>query len=133
MSVNRGTEARQPANYPAEFERIEAAVDAGETDLRALGFWRLLTKVKADQALAAHWAGPAGRIDRRAFETGIDEVFAIVRPGNERSSQVARRLGMEYVGRTDKYWGLHAELFRLRPADLADAQEIARYATRSTG
>ena len=71
MSVNRGTEARQPANFPAEFERIEAAVDAGETDLRALGFWRLLTKVKADQALAAHWAGPAGRIDRRAFETGV--------------------------------------------------------------
>ena len=67
---------------------------------------------------------------RRAFETGIDEVFAIVRPGNERSSQVARRLGMEYVGRTDKYWGLHAELFRLRPADLTDAQEVSRYATR---
>ena len=71
MSVNRGTEARQPASFPAEFERIEAAVDAGETDLRALGFWRLLAKVKTDQALAAHWAEPAGRIDRRAFETGI--------------------------------------------------------------
>ncbi len=71
MSINRGTEARPPAGFPAEFERIEAAVDAGETDLRALGFWRLLAKVKADQALAAHWAGPAGRIDRRAFETGV--------------------------------------------------------------
>jgi RimJ/RimL family protein N-acetyltransferase len=67
---------------------------------------------------------------RRAFDTGIDEVFAIVRPGNERSSQVARRLGMEYVGRTDKYWGLHAELFRLRPADLIDQQELSRFATR---
>ena len=39
-------------------------------------------------------------------------------PGNQRSSAVARRLGMEYVGRTDKYYGLHAELFRLRPGDL---------------
>jgi RimJ/RimL family protein N-acetyltransferase len=67
---------------------------------------------------------------QRAFDTGIDEVFAIVRPGNERSSQVARRLGMEYVGRTDKYWGLHAELFRLRPADLIDAAQLARFATR---
>jgi ribosomal-protein-alanine N-acetyltransferase len=67
---------------------------------------------------------------RRAFDTGIDEVFAIVRPGNERSSQVARRLGMSYVGRTDKYWGLHAELFRLRPADLIDSVELSRYATR---
>jgi len=67
---------------------------------------------------------------KRAFETGIDEVFAIVRPGNERSSQVARRLGMTYVGRTDKYWGLHAELFRLRPSDLIDPMEFSRYATR---
>ena len=57
-------------------------------------------------------------------------MFAIVRPGNERSSQVARRLGMSYVGRTDKYWGLHAELFRLRPADLTDPMELSRYATR---
>jgi RimJ/RimL family protein N-acetyltransferase len=65
----------------------------------------------------------------RAFETGIDEVFAIVRPGNERSSAVARRLGMEYVGRTDKYYGLHAELFRLRPGDLIGARELRDYAT----
>jgi hypothetical protein len=71
VTVNRGTEARQPPSYPAEFERIEAAVDAGETDLRALGFWRLLAKVKTDQTLAAHWAEPAGRIDRRAFEIGV--------------------------------------------------------------
>ncbi len=61
---------------------------------------------------------------RRAFETGIEEVFAIVRPGNERSSSVARRLGMEYVGRTDKYYGLHAELFRLRPGDLLSDVEL---------
>jgi [ribosomal protein S5]-alanine N-acetyltransferase len=65
---------------------------------------------------------------RRAFETGIDEVFAIVRPGNERSSAVARRLGMEYVGRTDKYFGLHAELFRLRPGDLISSMELRRLA-----
>jgi len=66
---------------------------------------------------------------QRAFDTGIDQVFAIVRPGNERSSKVARRLGMEYVGRTDKYWGLHAELFRLRPADLIESAELSRVAT----
>jgi hypothetical protein len=71
VGVNRGAEARQPASYQAEFERIQAAVEAGQTDLRALGFWRLLAKVKADQALAAHWAEQAGRIDRRAFETGV--------------------------------------------------------------
>jgi RimJ/RimL family protein N-acetyltransferase len=67
---------------------------------------------------------------QRAFETGIDEVFAIVRPGNQRSSAVARRLGMEYVGRTDKYYGLHAELFRLRPGDLVSVRETRRSAAR---
>ncbi len=65
---------------------------------------------------------------RRAFETGIEEVFAIVRPGNERSSAVARRLGMEYVGRTEKYYGLHAELYRLRPGDMISRLELRRMA-----
>jgi len=60
---------RDPDGYPAEFERIEAAVDAGRADLRALGFWRLLARVKADPVLAHHWAEQAGRIDRKAFET----------------------------------------------------------------
>ena len=57
-----------PRDYPVEFERIEAAVDEGQTDLRALGFWRLLAKVKADPVLAHHWAEQAGRIDRKVFE-----------------------------------------------------------------
>jgi RimJ/RimL family protein N-acetyltransferase len=66
---------------------------------------------------------------RRAFDTGIAQVFAIVRPGNDRSSGVARRLGMEYVGRTDKYYGLRAELYRLRPAELISAGDLRRLAT----
>jgi hypothetical protein len=53
------------------FARIEAAVEGGDTDLRELGFWRLLAKVKADRALSEHWADAAGRIDRRAFEARI--------------------------------------------------------------
>ena len=57
-----------PRDYRAEFDRIEAEVDAGQTDLRALGFWRLLAKVKADPVLAHHWAEQAGRIDRKVFE-----------------------------------------------------------------
>ena len=57
--------------FPAEFERIEAAVEAGQTDLRTLGFWRLLAKVKADPVLAHHWAEQAGRIDRKAFEARV--------------------------------------------------------------
>jgi hypothetical protein len=68
MSVNHGADVSDPRDYPAEFDRIEAAVDAGQTDLWALGFWRLLAKVKADPVLAHHWAEQAGRIDRKAFE-----------------------------------------------------------------
>jgi hypothetical protein len=68
VSVNHGADVSDPRDFPVEFERIEAAVDAGQTDLRALGFWRLLAKVKADPVLAHHWAEQAGRIDRKAFE-----------------------------------------------------------------
>jgi RimJ/RimL family protein N-acetyltransferase len=80
-----------------------------------------------------HWGkGYATEIGRataeRAFETGIDEVFAIVRPGNRRSTAVARRLGMEYVGITDKYLGLRLELYRLRPGDLRAANDTRRLA-----
>lgn len=55
---------------------------------------------------------------RRAFDTGIEEVFAVVRPGNSRSRAVAQRIGMEYVGRTEKYYNVEQELYRLRPGDL---------------
>jgi RimJ/RimL family protein N-acetyltransferase len=80
-----------------------------------------------------HWGkGYATEIGRaaaeRAFQTGIDEVFAIVRPGNHRSTAVARRLGMEYVGTTDKYLGLRLELYRLRPGDLVATADLRRLA-----
>ena len=61
----------EPEGFPAAFDRIEAAVDAGETDLGRLGFWRLLAKVKADPRLSVHWADQAGRIDRKAFEARV--------------------------------------------------------------
>jgi len=61
----------EPEAFPAAFDRIEAALDAGETDLGRLGFWRLLATVKADRALSAHWAEQAGRIDRKAFEASV--------------------------------------------------------------
>lgn len=57
--------------YQDAFARIEAEVAAGRTDLRELGFWRLLGRVKSEPALAAHWAETAGRIDRAAFERRV--------------------------------------------------------------
>lgn len=66
MSVPEDVES-----YQAAFERIEGAVDAGNADLRQLGFWRLLGKVKAEPTISEHWADAAGRIDRKAFESRV--------------------------------------------------------------
>jgi RimJ/RimL family protein N-acetyltransferase len=44
----------------------------------------------------------------------VDEVLAVVRPDNDRSLAVCRRLGMEHLGRTTRYYGLELELFRVR-------------------
>lgn len=43
-------------------------MDAGDTDLRALGFWRLLGRVKRDPVLVDAAADAAGRIDAKAFD-----------------------------------------------------------------
>lgn len=53
-----------------------------------------------------------------AFEQSASEVFAVVRPGNERAGEVAKRLDMEWVGITEKYYDLPLEVYRLRPSDL---------------
>ncbi len=54
-----------------------------------------------------------------AFEQSASELFAVVRPGNERSAGIARRLAMEWVGETEKYYDLTLRVYRLRPGDLA--------------
>jgi hypothetical protein len=45
-------------------------------------------------------------------------VFAVVRLGNTRGFATARRVGMEWVGETDKYYGLTLQIYRLTAADL---------------
>lgn len=50
-----------------------------------------------------------------AFDQGIEELFAVTRPKNERAIAVARRLGMEWVGETEKYYGSRLHAFRIRP------------------
>jgi len=59
------------------FERIEAALDEGRSDLGRLGFWRVLPRIKADPALADRWADRAGRIDATAFERRVPWRFPI--------------------------------------------------------
>jgi RimJ/RimL family protein N-acetyltransferase len=58
---------------------------------------------------------------RWAFDQGIEQVIAVVRPTNSRATATVRRIGMEWVGETEKYHSLRLQQFRLRPADLASA------------
>jgi RimJ/RimL family protein N-acetyltransferase len=56
---------------------------------------------------------------RWAFEQGIEQVIALVRPANTRAAATARRIGMEWAGETDKYHKLRLDEYLLRPGDLA--------------
>jgi hypothetical protein len=51
----------------AELDRIEAAVDNEQTDLRRLGFWRVVALIKRDDELIERYAEQVGRIDAKAF------------------------------------------------------------------
>ena len=44
---------------------------------------------------------------------GVEEVFAVVRPDNTASLAVCRRIGMQPLGRTDRYYDSELELFRI--------------------
>ena len=55
---------------------------------------------------------------RWAFDQGIEQVIAVVRPTNTRAEATVRRIGMEWVGETEKYHNLRLQQYRLRPADL---------------
>src|SRR5258708_15046574 len=56
---------------------------------------------------------------RWAFEQGIEQVIAVVRPANARAAATLRRIGMEAVGETEKYHQLRLQLVLLRPGHLA--------------
>lgn len=50
-------------------------------------------------------------------EEALDEIFAVARPHNTRAIATAKRLGMEWVGETDKYYGLGLQVYRLRASE----------------
>jgi RimJ/RimL family protein N-acetyltransferase len=65
------------------------------------------------------YASEAAReLARWAFTQDIDELFAVARPNNTRAVGTARRVGMEWVGETTKYYDLRLQVFRIRPSDL---------------
>ncbi|OXM63408.1 MULTISPECIES: GNAT family N-acetyltransferase [Amycolatopsis] len=58
---------------------------------------------------------------RWAFTQDTDELFAVARPNNIRAIATAKRLGMQWVGETTKYYDLRLQVYRIRPGDLDDA------------
>jgi len=65
------------------------------------------------------YATEAGRaLAEWSFRQGAEELFAVVGPGNHRGAATAKRIGMEWVGETDKYYERILQVYRLRPADL---------------
>ena len=62
----------------------------------------------------------ARKVVRRAFEAGLPEVYAVVRPGNDASLAVCRRLGMEPLGRMTRWYDVELEAFRLVAPALVD-------------
>ncbi len=50
----------------------------------------------------------------RARTAGLSHVLAVTRPDNTPSMAVCRRLGMEHLGLTDRYYGTGLQLFRAR-------------------
>jgi RimJ/RimL family protein N-acetyltransferase len=49
----------------------------------------------------------------RGFDGGLPEVYAVVRPGNQASLAVCRRLGMTPLGRLRRWYDVELEAFRL--------------------
>ncbi|WP_328540271.1 GNAT family N-acetyltransferase [Streptomyces sp. NBC_00344] len=80
--------------------------------------WQLAPGVWG-RGLAAE-AGHA--VAHQAFESdsAVEELFAVVRPRNNRGAATARRVGLEWVGETEKYYGLRLQVYRLRKGDLDD-------------
>jgi RimJ/RimL family protein N-acetyltransferase len=71
------------------------------------------------QAWGLGYATESGlTLARWAFDQGIEQVIALVRPANTRAAATVGRIGMEWVGETEKYHGLRLQQYRLRPGDL---------------
>jgi hypothetical protein len=59
------------ADLGDELDRIAGGVAAGNHDLRALGFWRAVARIKRDQVAIARYADEVGRIDTHVFRSAV--------------------------------------------------------------
>ncbi|MFC9331951.1 GNAT family N-acetyltransferase [Kitasatospora sp. NPDC057015] len=73
----------------------------------------------APEAWGQGYATEGGRaLIAWAFTQDAEELFAVARPTNVHAIAMAKRLGMEWVGETTKYYGLSLQVYRVRPGDL---------------
>ncbi len=87
----------------APWEDLEIAWQLAPTD------WGRGYAAEAGEALA-HWS---------MHRAGVQELYALVGPQNDRAAATAQRIGMDLIGETDKYHRQHLNLYRLRHDDLA--------------
>jgi hypothetical protein len=59
------------ASLGDELDRIAGAVAAGNHDLRALGFWPVVARIKRDQLAIDRYADAVARIDTHVFRTAV--------------------------------------------------------------
>lgn len=71
MEVRTSESPKDRGEIGAVLSRIEEAVAAGNNDLSALGFWKLVKQVKLDRRLIDEHAEQIGRIDTAAFRAGV--------------------------------------------------------------
>jgi RimJ/RimL family protein N-acetyltransferase len=58
------------------------------------------------------YATESGRaLIQRGFDLGLEEVYAVVYPDNERSLAACRRLGMQELGRSSRWYDSELEVF----------------------
>lgn len=103
-------------------ERIDSAAVVGAVALLPLPPDNIDLEI-GWQVAPDHWGQGFGAeaghaVAHRAFDSGVSELFAVVRPGNRRGIATARRVGMEWAGETTKYYGLALQVYRLTKADL---------------
>jgi RimJ/RimL family protein N-acetyltransferase len=64
----------------------------------------------------------AGALIRWAFTQNIGELYAVAIPSNTRAIATSERLGMQWVGETNKYYDRRTlQVHRIRPSDLEDS------------
>lgn len=111
--------AERPGEGIWAVERLEDGVVAGTVLLVPLSSERGELEVgwhfHPDSWGHGYATESAAALLEATFDRGVAEVFAVVRPGNDASQAVCRRLGMERLGLTDRYYDSELELFRVGP------------------